>query len=411
MKRISIHGWRKPAVLLAGLAFAANWATGQVRSVQDRAEVTRMIENKKTVCVGRYLVDVPASAAVTSSHQMIDGFEIDQVRENEASFRDRVAMRETALMAQRTDRNVDDKGALMEARDIRVPGMVGRTLIYGKDHTYGIEQGHRVEVEWVSVEAYVHKAGRNFVLSMRYGSEAKADVAEALLARLQIRDENEVPSASGFCILGGLFVEPLPPHQTEHIVVHLGLPGHADIGMTVASLPGGGRKSSLLSRAAINDEEASLDELLRVTALRTGKRTINGMDGEEVLERAREVNFVTTFGFMWETQGRIDDVLRPFISLELQGGMNPAQGGKQVESSLRQDALLALWDSISSSIRLRGRGFVPLMDDSQPTGERELTFNRLNRRELPGRGSGDVDRTQTGDSHPFSIRRFVAKLM
>jgi len=72
-----------------------------------------------------------------------------------------------------------------------------------------------------------------------------------------------------------------------------------------------------------------------------------------VLERVRELNFTTGFGFMWEMRGQKDDPLQPYLLLQMETGTNPNAGGKPVETSLHQDAVLALWDRISSSIRLR----------------------------------------------------------
>lgn len=69
--------------------------------------------------------------------------------------------------------------------------------------------------------------------------------------------------------------------------------------------------------------------------------------------RVRELNFATTYGFDWEMSGTENDVLAPFLSLELQTGLNPRAGGKPVQSTLSEGALVDLWDKISSTIRLR----------------------------------------------------------
>jgi hypothetical protein len=201
----------------------------------------------------------------------------------------------------------------------------------------------------VSVEAHGHVGGLSFTLSMTHGSEAKAVEAEALLARLRLRAENDIPQASGFCIGRAVFVEPLPAHKSEHIALHLGLPEHPDVVLAFASMPGGGSDAGLLERVAETDAAADAEELLHVTRLRMEKRSINGLPGEEVLERFRELNFATTYAFLWEVRGSDDDPLQPFLSLELQGGVSPRPGGKPVDTSLHEDAVVALWDRISAS--------------------------------------------------------------
>jgi hypothetical protein len=327
--------------------------------MRDRSEVAKMTEKIKTVCVGRFLVDVPAAAVVSLSREMIAGFEIETVEESEAAFRERVAAREADIAARGAKLDGNGDGGMVEARDLRVPGMFGRSLIFGHSRGYLMEGSRRVDMESVSVEVHAHTGGLSFSLSAKSTQDASAREAEALLARLQVRGEDEIPAVPGFCIGRAVFSEPLPPHTTEHIAMHVGLPDHPDLALAFASLPGGGTYPDLLARSADTDAAAGADEAMRVTKLRANKRNINGLAGEELLERFRELNFATTFAFMWETRGLDDDPLHPFLSLELQAGISPRPGGKPVDSSLHEDAVLALWDTISSSIRLRPNGPPP----------------------------------------------------
>lgn len=198
--------------------------------------------------------------------------------------------------------------------------------------------------------------GFSFSLSAKFTKESSAAEAEALLARLRLRGEDEVPSAPGFCIWRGIFVEPLPPHKTEHIAMHMGLADHPDLAVGMSSMPGGGADPDLLARVAETDASASADELLRVTKLRAQQRVINGIGGEEVLEKVRELNFTTGYGFMWEARGTTGDPMRPSLLLLLETGTSPRAGGKPVDSSLHEDAVLALWERISSTLRVRPSG-------------------------------------------------------
>jgi hypothetical protein len=53
-----------------------------------------MTEKMKTVCVGRYLVDVPAQAEVSFSGAIIDGFTVETFEESDEAFSGRLAARE-----------------------------------------------------------------------------------------------------------------------------------------------------------------------------------------------------------------------------------------------------------------------------------------------------------------------------
>ncbi|MGB9107354.1 MAG: T6SS immunity protein Tli4 family protein [Telluria sp.] len=326
-----------------------------------------MTEKMKTVCVGRYLVDVPAQADVALSRERVAGFDIETVEEDETAFQARVAAREAEIAG----RAVEDYGigGMVEARDLRIPHMVGRTLIHGRNRGYLMEGDRRIEDEFLSVDVYAHTEGVSFTLSAKYADEARAKLAESLLARLRLRDEHEVPTDPGFCIGRALFVEPLPVHQAEHIAMHLSLPEHRDLALALVSMPGGDTDAGLLARVSETDSAASTDERLRVTKLRLGKRSINGLNGEEALERMRELNFATTYAFIWEAKGIAGDPSKSFLSLELQGGISPRPGGKPVGTSLHEDAILTLWDNISSSIRVRKPGPPPgKVSDDEPSG-------------------------------------------
>ena len=312
-----------------------------------------MTEKMKTICVGRFLVDVPEQAELSLSHERIGGFRVDSVEESEPAFLARMTARQAGLAASGAAPDAVPGTGLVGTRELAAAGMLGRAFVYDRSRGYMVDKGRRVDMESVSVEVHRHLEGLSFTLSATSVQEADASEAEALLARLQVRAEEAIPPAAGFCVWRAVFAEPLPPHDTEHISMHVGVPGHPDVAIVFASLPGGGNDEDLLERVARSDGEASADDMIRVTKLRVGKRNIGEFPGEEVLERVRERNFATTYAFTWETRGIDDDLLRPFLSLELLGGLGPRAGGKPVDSSLHEDAVLALWQSISSSIRLR----------------------------------------------------------
>jgi hypothetical protein len=201
--------WLILIVWLTALACTGSWAAIKVRSMRDRSEVAKMTEKMKTVCVGRYLADLPAQAKIALGGVMLDGFEVEALEEREAQFRERISTRE---------KEIAERGA----------------------------------------------------------------------------------------------------------------------------------------------------NPLRVTKLREEIRNINGIVGEEVLERVREYKFSTTYGFNWEARGVKEDPLQPYLSLELQTGVSAHPGGKPVDTSLHEDALLALWDNIASSIRLRKADFGPRSKSRTP---------------------------------------------
>lgn len=108
------------------------------------------------------------------------------------------------------------------------------------------------------------------------------------------------------------------------------------------------------------------DVFMRISKLREGRGNINGFAGEEIAERVREYHFTRGCGFNRETQGVTDDVLPPYLSLDMQTGLGNRPGGKPSNTSQHQDALLALRDGIASTICLRQNEAPP------PTGPRSI---------------------------------------
>jgi len=151
MKFSKARIWLDVIAVLASFAFAASWAATQARSMRDQSAVARVTAEKKTLCVGRYLIDVPAKSEVSFTGIMLNGFDIVTNKETETAFRKRVEEREAEIAADRGNATSSSEGPMETARDLRVPGMVGRTLIYGRSRSYLMAGERRVDFESVSV--------------------------------------------------------------------------------------------------------------------------------------------------------------------------------------------------------------------------------------------------------------------
>jgi hypothetical protein len=343
-------------ILITALISGGTWAADQFRSMRDRADVADMMQNMRTVCVGRHLLDVPAHANVRLSRQRVQGVEFETIREGMGAFRERVAAREAGIAARNIHAGAIGSGEIVEARDLRISGMIVRTLVYrhAPDGTPSAER--RVVDEWLWTEVHAHKDNLSFFLSALSRGESSARLAEALLARLRFRAENEIPPVAGFCIDGAILVEPLPAHNSEQISMHLGLPAHPELALVFATTSSGGSEPGLIERVGGKGVSNWVHKLLRVIDLRSGEHDIDGIGGEEVLESVRELNFTTTYSFEWTADGVDNDPLRPNLLLRLETGGSAWPTSRPVDSSLHRDAVLALWDGISATIRARRPG-------------------------------------------------------
>ena len=209
-----------------------------------------MTGKMKTVCVGRYLVDVPGEADVSLSGERISGFAIDSVEEDEATFRGRVAASEAEIAARGRDHDDSGEGGMLDAHDLLIPGVTGRSFVYGRSRGHMMNGDRRIDMESVSIEVHAHMNGLSFTMSASSKQAQGVKDAETLLARLQVRGRDEIPRGPGFCVWRGVFAEPLPEHENEHVTLHLGLPGHPDMGLAFDVMPAGRTDRSLLVRVA-----------------------------------------------------------------------------------------------------------------------------------------------------------------
>jgi hypothetical protein len=355
MNRFMQGGFARIAAMATALLLAV-WVTSAASGDRDREEVARLTGNGKTVCVGRFLIDLPAEAEVSLGRAFIGGFDIAAVPENAAQFWQRIRAREgeirqTALNELGTEN--------LEARlDLAGPGLDGAAFVYGRWGTSWAEKEKQVQVQAVAIEGHVHHGARNvsFKLGARNHDPARYGKLPILVSQLAARGRDEIPGGPGFCIERGLVTAPPSADQNESVTMFAGLPGHPDVAIVFSTKAGARPERRLIARSA--RALARQPYLVRAafSKLAEGERTINGVAGEELVMKVTEANLTTNLSFDWEAQGRADDVNAPLMTLELQTGLNARSGGRPVQSSLSEAALADLWRRISSSIRLRPVG-------------------------------------------------------
>jgi len=318
--------------------------------MQDKGEVAKMHKKMKTVCVGRFLIDLPSEAEVSLSRAFIQGFNISTVTETADEFRGRLAARETELNAAK---NQLGRKNLESVKKIGEGGLVGKIFVYGRWRTDWTEDGAQKHVEGVLANAYVHADGISYDFTTEGYDPERVDNLSRLISQLRPNPRNVVPELPGFCIDRGMFVDPLVAEQGERVSMFAGLPGHPDLAIVFSTMAGTRSGPGLLARNAESAAKEPFFVRAAFTNLREQNRTINGLAGEELVMRVREPNFTTGFTFDWEMGGKENDVFTPLLTLELRTGISSRPGAKPVQSSLSQDALIDLWDKISSSIRIR----------------------------------------------------------
>lgn len=353
----------RPARMLAGALCAglvATWAVGEVldkreESRRDQHEVVRMTDKMKTVCVGRFLIDVPEEAEIELRQARIDGFDISAFDETEEEFQKRVADRESQIRA-KPDWRGGGKN-LESARDVKTDsGLVGKIFI----HSRTVQEGTRgnglggVECycdEGITTEALVHGDGVSIDLFFEDRDPDLIEDLPTLVMQLVANPDSRTPTEPGFCMDRAFVRDPLGADQREQIMMFGRLPSHPDVEfMFIVSAGLKPEPHGVLARNDAADERLSMAERMRITRLRAASREISGLAGEELAELVVEENEARGHSFWWEVNGTEDNVFVPHLVFRMSTG----NGNRQpVPSSLSDGAALGLWDKISSSIRLR----------------------------------------------------------
>jgi hypothetical protein len=359
VKRWLRNGLAKLLAVMVIVGVTGAWAIGEVREKRemvqrDKDEVARMTQQMKTVCIGRFLVDLPEETQLELTRPRIHGFDISSFDEPEADFRVRLAQREARLRT--TPDRLGGNKNLESVTEVRTPnGVVGKIFVHGRTvregtRLRGLEQ-ERYRFEGVAVEALVHGQGMSFDLSADNYDPDKIDNLSRLVAKLVPNRDDLAPEEPGFCVYRAWFRDPLSADQGEEIIMHAQLPSHPDLRFMLILAAGNQPDAqSLLERSADVDAKLSPSEKTRALNLRADPRTIGGIQGDELVTRFSEKNDAVVYTFWWEVNGTADNVLIPHLSFTMETGKGD---NGPVPSSLSQEAATALWDRISSSIRLR----------------------------------------------------------
>jgi hypothetical protein len=340
--------------MLAVLAVCAIAALGSkaIGKIKGATEVAQMTKTMKTVCVGRFLIDLPGDAGFSLERVFVSGFDITALDESAAAFTARIAVREAQI---RSGVNQLSRKNLEAATDIHANGFDGKIFVFGRTSSYTVEFDKRHVHENVAVEGYVHSRGKSFnFIAESYDPDHAAGNLAKLIARLRLTSPDSQPGETGFCFGPGIFVGPADAADREGIALFAALPGHPDVAIRLNTQAGLARTwPTLLERNAKTEARQPLWARPLFRKLRAGQRTLNGLPGEELVMKVTELNFSTVYGLDWEAAGSGTDALSPTIHLEMETGRALAGGGQPVPSSLGETAIIDLWDKIAASIRRR----------------------------------------------------------
>jgi len=292
-------------------------------------------------CIGRFLVDLPADAEyVGGSYDYAfatierRAMELDQFRQ------------EVEALEKRLKDTLHNSGASLLLRSA-APAEDSRVFGYWDSADQQVA---------VDISAYRWINGQRYLLH-KGASPGRLEKAvarmEATISKLQARGAS-LPAAPGFCIEHAIFADE-GRSDNESLNIRFRLKEHPGIVVDVATnLNAGAPPESLLSRkpgtlSALGILGATLGGLRNI---KEGNRTIGDHPGQEWLMKAPGDHGQKAHLFTWEAPGLQGDAHHPQIRIDLQSG-NFDGGLEPKPVSMTDKQMLALWDQILNSLRLR----------------------------------------------------------
>lgn len=344
------------------------WKTPNMTVLTTRLQP--MFEKTKTICFGRFMVDVPASATVVWGETDIPlGVSVhrngvDEVKALAQKFTDELKG-EKAIYH-------NDVPLLLSVEEIAQPE--GR-IITGYDgfeavNDLKINGYFRLHNDGVVIDARPLQANKKETVSM----------IKSIAQGLRQNAENEIPTGPGNCIeyafLPDNAVAAKEP-RAELLSIGFRLREFPDAHLSIYVAPSNPynpqgdsleRQWKRLVDEATPDEKKALSE---TKFFRKGPRQIHEWTtGYEVLTRSPdEDGSHSHHDFQVKFVGVPHDVFKPYADIQFQTGVADNAAGT-TQASLTDDEAIAIWDRITSTIRVRPTTGSPVKSADADPGPR-----------------------------------------
>ncbi|WP_227108220.1 T6SS immunity protein Tli4 family protein [Chromobacterium rhizoryzae] len=325
--------------------------------------IDALFKETKPVCFGRYLIDVPKGAQVIWGPTSVE-YEI--VSYPKEGYKVRIEARDKTKEIE-AEKHQTEPSMLIGVFD--GPNADSKIVVgyESTDDTYGANLYSYIQL---GKNAYVQKA-KGATLGVRDDSASmglrldktlyKKHVAilQDVAGRMSVSTDDEVPKEDGICIEAG-FVSGTTPKYQEQTSIGFRFPEFPDVSFSLSSSKTKQyNETNTLEWALREGKEQALSQgkgVLwdRVDTLQKGPRVIAGWEGDEILSRLPEDGSTPShhqFRFNYAGKPTFDP-LHPVVEITMNTGVSGNTVG-EVHPSLTDDEAVALWEKLTSTIRVR----------------------------------------------------------
>jgi hypothetical protein len=344
-----------PLLLAACDRTPQQWKKPNMTALSPRLQP--LFEKTKTVCFGRFMVEVPAATTVVWGGADIPlGVNIYPKGVEKVK-----SLAQKLINELKSEKAIylNDIPLLISVEDFKEPE---GQIVTGYD---GFEA-----IGTLKINGYFKLNNDGVVVDARPLEEDKdstTSLIKSMARRLRLRDENEVPTEPGNCIeYAFLPDEPGPPKEPPAELLGIGfrLKEFPDVHLSIhirPSNPHYSESDSLEWRLKRLEKNLKAEDpnhpMLKTVYFRRGPRQIHDwVNGFEGLSRSPEQPTVhSVHDFAIAFRGVAGDYLKPFADIRMQTGVaNNAIGA--TKASLTDEEAIAVWDKITSTIRVRPTG-------------------------------------------------------
>jgi hypothetical protein len=302
-------------------------------------------EKDRTACFGRFLVDLPAGAEMSTIkvEYMFGKLESQRVTMDATSFVKMTEDREGLYRGQ------DRKKGPALVRSYSPNSNV--RIIYTVQSLFGDDS--------FGFEAYALKGGVLFSSlqdSYDEGMFQKTVLPrlDAMLFSLRVRGVNEIPSESGLCIQDAFIGDDGSGRASENVRTSLRFNKWPDLRLSVETMTMIKAEPSLLERlGSAKVPEIFMSMMGQIKTLRRGVHDVGPIKGEESLNMLPTDAGYKVHKFRWESRYELNDPFKPVIVVQLSTGRGK---DKDVRPTISEQEAVELFDAVVNSIRLRPTG-------------------------------------------------------
>ena len=320
-----------------------------------------MFDKTKTVCFGRFIVEVPASTTVAWGGADIPlGVNvypkgIEEVTASAQKFINELKSEKAIYL--------NDIPLLISVEDFSEP--VGQ-IVTGYD---GFEA-----IGTLKINGYFKLNDDGIIIDSRPlkdDRESTTALIKSIARRLRLRAENEIPTEPGNCIEHAFLPDELgPPKEPPAELLSIGfrLKEFPDVHLSIQIRPSNPHYSesdSLEWQLERLEKDLKAENpnhpMLKTFYFRRGPCQINDwVNGFEGLSRSPEQSTAHSFhDFAIAFRGVAGDYLKPFADIRMQTGVADNAMGA-TKASLTDEEAIAVWDKITSTIRVRPTSATPV---------------------------------------------------